>query len=236
MTGLPYQFARGMTRVEPRDVKRLYKEFMKAAMQMSNPKLRVVTYDSIRHEFKSRLYLTDEFAVSEAMTRGVADLETLRDKRTHMFLHLNEDGILTAPIIKDPNAPASKFVPGPVLSLLFFVWVFGAGGFVYAIILRIYESGSFSPRLYYYDEKTRPYQHKGVPEYFQGHKMEWKHDPPTGPEIRDFRSKIMAMREEEHELEAEMMDLEAKCYAVALKLNEENEINEATKAAQAQRQ
>ena len=109
---------RGLSKVTNRDVKRLYKEFMKAAMRISNPKLRVATYDSIRHEFKARQYLTDDLAIMESMLRGTTDLETLRDQRMHPFLYLNEDGILTNPAIKDPNLPVTGYVAGPYLSAL----------------------------------------------------------------------------------------------------------------------
>ena len=55
------------------------------------------------------------------------------------------------------------------------------------------------------DDTLRPAIHKGIPEHFQGTRMHWEHEPPTGKEITSFRSKIMSLREEEAELEAEAL-------------------------------
>eukprot|EP01063_Lacrimia_lanifica_P024058 TRINITY_DN32027_c0_g1_i1.p1 TRINITY_DN32027_c0_g1~~TRINITY_DN32027_c0_g1_i1.p1 ORF type:complete len:246 (+),score=70.70 TRINITY_DN32027_c0_g1_i1:144-881(+) len=216
-------YARGTQNVTPADVKRLYKELMKAAMRISNPKLRLTAYDTIRYEFKARQYFTDELAIGESMTRGIADLDTLRDGRVHPFLYVDEDGHLKPPLIVDPNAPQTQYVGGPTLSLVFVAFFGIGGGFLYGIFQSLWQRGVFTTRGYLFDDTTRPSLHKGVPAQFQGHDMTggWEHAPPTGVEITDFRNKVMSLREEEAKLEAELLDLEAKCYAKALEIAEE---------------
>eukprot|EP01062_Namystynia_karyoxenos_P026081 TRINITY_DN20378_c0_g1_i1.p2 TRINITY_DN20378_c0_g1~~TRINITY_DN20378_c0_g1_i1.p2 ORF type:complete len:233 (+),score=89.60 TRINITY_DN20378_c0_g1_i1:132-830(+) len=215
-----HEFARGFTRVSKRDVLRLYKELMKAAMTISNPKMRVNTYDSIRYEFKARRHFTDEFAVLEALTRGMSDLETLRDGRTHPFLYMNEDGIVQPPLIEDPNVVQSNYIPGPFLAL-YLVTMFAIVFFIGGGLLQAWFEGRSAGAGYAWSDIVTPH-HKGLPVDFMGHKVPWKYDPPTGPEIRDFRSKIMAMREEESFLEAELLDREAKILAIGLRLQQQD--------------
>eukprot|EP01064_Diplonema_japonicum_P011930 TRINITY_DN19390_c0_g1_i1.p1 TRINITY_DN19390_c0_g1~~TRINITY_DN19390_c0_g1_i1.p1 ORF type:complete len:270 (+),score=36.99 TRINITY_DN19390_c0_g1_i1:45-812(+) len=222
MSSAAYSMMRGVTKVTKQDAKRLYKELMKAAMQISNPKLRVVAYDSVRTEFKVRMHLMDEFAKTEALTKGITALETLRDTRTHPFLYLNEEGILQQPLIEDPNAPTANYVPGPVLSVVWTLIFFGIGGFVFGIINDFWKSGGANIGAgYLNDPATRPKSHKGLPAYYEGNEMEWKYQPPTGPEITDFRNSMMNQREYEALLEAELLNLEAKVFATGIMMKEE---------------
>lgn len=213
-----HEFARGFSRITKRDVLRLYKELMKAAMTVSNPKIRVATYDSIRYEFKARRHYSDEFAVLEAMTRGMSDLETLRDGRTHPFLYVNEDGIICPPLIEDRNVIFRDYVPGPMEILCWLALV--VQFFIpMLIVLSTWADGRSALEGYAFSDFRHPY-HKGLPMEFQGHAVPWKTAPPTGPEILDFRWRIHSLREHEAYLEEELMDLEAKMLAKGLALQE----------------
>eukprot|EP01061_Rhynchopus_euleeides_P044209 TRINITY_DN77391_c0_g1_i1.p1 TRINITY_DN77391_c0_g1~~TRINITY_DN77391_c0_g1_i1.p1 ORF type:complete len:262 (+),score=42.16 TRINITY_DN77391_c0_g1_i1:57-788(+) len=228
----PFHYARATGTVTSRDVLRLYKEMMKAAMTVSNPKLRILVYDSIRNEFRTRKHMTDSYAISEAMTRGVTDLESLRDARLHPFLYANEDGVVTAPRIDDPNAPVAQFVPGPILSLVWGLIFIGGGGMVYGFARQIYDGGSM--RWGWQEDGIRQPYHKGIPATYQGTQMNWQHEAPTGLEIKEFRDEVMHLRTKESALESELLTMEAKCYARSILLEERlREIEEAEAAAAA---
>ena len=169
-----HTFSRTAGSVTTRDVKRLYKEMMKAAMTVSNPKVRIIVYDSIRHEFKARQHMTDTFAVSEAMTRGCNDLESLRDQRVHPFLTVNEDGLVSAPRMNDPNAPALFYTPGPVLSVMWTVNFVIIGGFIFGYFYGWYLG--LDPRGGLYEEDTLLEMHKGIPRTFEGKTLNWQYD------------------------------------------------------------
>eukprot|EP00756_Hemistasia_phaeocysticola_P002280 Hpha_TRINITY_DN11576_c0_g1::TRINITY_DN11576_c0_g1_i1::g.32126::m.32126 len=213
------EFAKGLANVHRHDVLRLYKELMKAAMTVSNPKLRMAVYDSIRHEFRVRKHYTDEFAIMESMTRGMSDLDTLKDGRTHPFLYVDEEGVVNPPMVEDPTIMHPHYIPGPIYGVIIFAW----GVFGIFVLGACYEGwrDNRNPLMGHLHTDAHPEQHKAIPSEFMGHKVPWKHDPPTGPEITDFRNFIMAKREQEACLEQELLDLEAKCMAVSLTLQKE---------------